>query len=155
VLVAVIIAFLSGITRTLGRSINAQLGERIGPLQSTLYNYISGFICSILAMLLSSEIVPVTMLSIGHIPLWAYFGGAVGVLFIVVSNIAVPKISAFSMTLLLFVGQLATGVVIDVVVGHQLSIAKIAGGVLIVVGLLHNLSIDAAQKGNAIEAGSI
>jgi DHA3 family macrolide efflux protein-like MFS transporter len=40
------------------------------------------------------------------------------------------------MTLLIFVGQIATGIAIDVFVHQQLSLGKIAGGVLILVGLL-------------------
>ncbi len=89
---------------------------------------------------------PVSALTTGHIPAWAYFGGIVGVLFVVLSNLTAPKISAFSMTPLIFGGQIATGIAIDVFVHQQLSIGKIAGGVLILVGLLWNLSIDEARR---------
>jgi bacterial/archaeal transporter family-2 protein len=145
-LIAIAVSFLSGITRTVSRMVNAQLSERIGPFQSTFYNYVLGLICSVLILLLSREPLPVSALTSGQIPAWAYFGGVVGVLFVVLSNLTAPKISAFSMTLLIFVGQIATGIAIDVFVHQQFSLGKIAGGALILAGLLGNLSIDEDRK---------
>ncbi len=130
---------------------NAQLSERIGAFQSTFYNYALGLLCSLLALLLSREPAPVSALSTGQIPAWAYFGGVVGVLFVVLSNLTTPKISAFSMTLLIFVGQVGTGIAIDLLAHQQLSLGKIAGGVLILAGLLANLSIDEARRRSARE----
>lgn len=137
-LIAIVLALLSGLTRTVSRMVNAQLSERIGPFQSTFYNYVLGLICSGLALFLSRDPWPVT----GQIPAWAYGGGVVGVLFVVLSNLITPKISAFAMTLLIFVGQIATGLALDVFLHQQLSAGKIAGGVLVLVGLLGNLAID-------------
>jgi len=105
-----------------------------------------GLLCSVLTLLLSREPLPVSALTTRQIPAWAYFGGVVGVLFVVLSNLTAPKISAFSMTLLIFVGQIATGIAIDVFVHQQRSLGKIAGGVLILVGLLGSLSIDEDRK---------
>ena len=144
--IAIVIAFLSGVTRTISRMANAQLSERIGPFQSTFYNYVLGLICSVLALLLSRELLPVSALTTGQIPTWAYFGGVVGVLFVVLSNLTAPKISAFSMTVLIFIGQIAAGIAIDIFVHQELALGKIAGGVLILVGLLGNLSIDKDRK---------
>ena len=145
-LIAIALALLAGVTRTVSRMANAQLSERIGPIQSTFYNYALGLICSMLALLLSREPLPVSALTTGQIPAWAYFGGVVGVLFVVLSNLTAPKISAFSMTLLIFVGQIVTGIAIDVFVHQQLSRSTIAGAVLILAGLLWNLSIDEARR---------
>jgi bacterial/archaeal transporter family-2 protein len=144
--IAMVIAFLSGVTRTISRMTNAQLSERIGPFQSTFYNYVLGLICSVLALLVSREPLPVSALTARQIPAWAYFGGVVGVLFVVLSNLTAPKISAFAMTVLIFVGQIAAGIAIDIFVHQQLALGKIAGGVLILVGLLGNLSIDKDRK---------
>jgi bacterial/archaeal transporter family-2 protein len=151
-LIAIAISFLSGVTRTVSRMVNGQLSERIGTFQSTFYNYVLGLICSVLALLLSRESLPVSALSSGQIPAWAYFGGVVGVLFVVLSNLTAPKISAFSMTLLILVGQIATGIAIDIFVHQQLSLGKIAGGILILVGLLANLSIDEGRKWERLRA---
>ncbi len=139
-LVAIVVAFLSGITRTVSRMVNAQLSKRIGPFQSTFYNYVLGLICSALLLLLNRDPAPVSMLTTGQVPAWAYWGGAVGVLFVVLSNLVTPKISAFSMTMLIFVGQVGAGVAIDVFLHQQLSFGKVAGSILILAGLLWHLS---------------
>lgn len=145
-LIAIVIAFLSGLTRTVARMVNAQLSARIGPFQSTFFNYVLGLVCSVLILFFSRDSLPVSALTTGQIPAWAYFGGVVGVLFIVLSNLTAPKISAFAMTLLIFVGQIATGIAVDVFIHQQLSLGKIGGGVLILVGLLGNLAIDADRR---------
>ena len=139
-LTAITLSFLSGITRTIGRMLNAQLSERIGLFQSTFYNYVLGFICSVLALLLNRKPVPVAALASGQIPIWAYFGGAVGVLFVVLSNFTAPKMPAFTMTMWIFVGQISAGVVLDGLIHQQLSLAKLVGGSLVLAGLLWNLS---------------
>ena len=84
----------------------------------------------------------------GQIPAWAYLGGGVGVLFIVLSNLTAPKISAFSMTLLIFVGQIATGIAIDALVHQRLLLGQVAGGGLILAGLVWSQLIarDSARR---------
>ena len=144
--IAIIVAFFSGLTRTVSRMVNAQLSAQIGPFQSTFYNYVLGLVCSGLILSLSRDPLPISTLTGGQIPAWAYWGGAVGVLFVVLSNLVTPKMSAFVMTLLIFGGQIATGLALDVWLQHQLSLGKIVGGVLILAGLLGNLSLDAGRR---------
>lgn len=130
-----ILAFLSGVTRTLGRMVNAQLSEKVGALQSTFYNYVVGLACSLLALSLfgaeSARAAPAA-----GVPTWAYLGGAVGVAFIILANLTTPHISAYSMTTLIFVGQIAAGVAMEAAMRGVLSPFKIAGGLLILAGLL-------------------
>lgn len=141
-LIAIVLSFLSGVTRTVSRMVNAQLSESIGPFQSTFYHYGLGLICSGLILFLSREPWPAAPLTAGPIPAWAYWGGGVGVLFIILSNIVTPKMSAFAMTLLIFGGQIGAGMAIDVFIHQQFSLGQLAGGVLIMGGLLGNLMID-------------
>ncbi|HEU4322235.1 MAG TPA: DMT family transporter [Roseiflexaceae bacterium] len=145
-LVAIAVAFLSGVARTVGRMANAQLAGRVGALQSTCYNYLVGLICSALILALDRRPAPAAAFDAGAIPAWAYLGGAVGVVFVVLSNHTTPKLPAFSMTLLMFVGQLATGVAIDLLAHQQPALGKIVGGGLILAGLLVDLSIDRGRR---------
>jgi transporter family-2 protein len=132
--VGLILAFFSGVTRTLGRMVNARLSEKVGALQSTFYNYVVGLACSLLALSLfgaeSARAAPAA-----GVPVWAYLGGAVGVAFIILANVTTPHISAYSMTTLIFVGQIATGIAMEAAMGGVLSPFKIAGGFLILAGL--------------------
>jgi len=76
------------------------------------------------------------------VPLWAYLGGLTGVLVIVLSSYLTPKISAFYFTLLMFLGQLFVGIIIDYFTLNILPIGKIVGGFSVLVGLNYNLLID-------------
>jgi bacterial/archaeal transporter family-2 protein len=147
-IIALVAALLSGVTRTVGRMANAQLAQRIGSFQSTFYNYLVGLLCSLLALAVLRAPLPLAAVSSGQIPAWAYLGGGVGVLFIVLSNMTAPKISAFAMTLLIFVGQIATGIAIDALVHQRLVPGKVAGGGLILAGLVWNQLIarDPARR---------
>jgi transporter family-2 protein len=141
-LAAIVLSLLSGVARTIARMTNAQLAQRVGAFQSTFYNYAVGLACSALALLLSREAAPAAAVSAGPLPPWAYLGGAVGVLFVILSNVTAPKISAFSMTLLIVAGQIGTGLAIDLLSAQQLALGKLAGGALILAGLLGNLLLD-------------
>lgn len=141
-LFAIALALLSGVARTVARMTNAQLAQRVGTFQSTFYNYAVGLACAALALLFSREAMPATAMNAGPIPPWAYLGGAVGVLFVILSNVTASKVSAFSMTLLIVAGQIAAGVAIDLLAAQQLALGKLVGGALILAGLLGNLLLD-------------
>lgn len=141
-----IISILAGVSIVVARIINSNLAERIGIFQGTLFNYIVGLIFSFIFLLLSNESINIFSTKMKSIPLWAYLGGLVGVLVIVLSSYITPKISAFYLTLLIFIGQLFVGISIDYFTLSKLSIGKIIGGFLVLIGLTYNLLIDEKQK---------
>ena len=50
------------------------------------------------------------------------------------------------LTLLLFIGQLFTGMLLDYLVAGDFSLNKIIGGVLVIAGLSYNLWIDTKRS---------
>ena len=86
-------------------------------------------------MNISSEVLSST-------PIIAYLGGLIGVISITLSNYVAPKISAFYMALLIFIGQLFTGIIIDYFTLGQLSLGKVIGGIIVCIGLAYNLNLD-------------
>ena len=146
ILFAFLLSFASGVTRTVARMLNAQLGTRIGVIESTFFNFIVGLTCSVIFLLFTRGLRSIKVLLSGHIPLWAYCGGVIGVIFVVLSNIITPRISAFSMNLLIFVGQIATGISIDAFVRGEFHLGSLVGGCFIFVGLIINLTIDRRNK---------
>ena len=68
--------------------------------------------------------------------------GVIGLSIVAISNILIPKIPTIYTTLLIFVGQLFTGIVIDFFTGSYISTGKFIGGILICGGLFYNLMID-------------
>lgn len=138
----IIIAILSGVSIVLSRIINANLAERIGLFQSTFYNFLTGLMFSTIIFLFINENYDLSSLSNFTIPFYAYFGGLIGVFSITLSNYTAPKISAFYMTLLIFIGQIVTGIIIDYFLLNELSVGKIVGSIFVTIGLSYNLYID-------------
>lgn len=137
-----IIAILAGVSIVVARIFNAKLAEEIGLLESTGINYVTGFIFSLLILLISREYVQFSEIKSAQIPIWAYLGGLVSILVVLLSSHVTPKISAFYQTLFVFTGQIFIGVLIDFIISHQLSLGKIIGGILVLIGLTYNLWID-------------
>lgn len=52
----------------------------------------------------------------------------------------------FYLTLLLFVGQLFGGMLLDYLVSGDFSLQKVVGGLLVLVGLSYNLWVDSRSK---------
>jgi bacterial/archaeal transporter family-2 protein len=141
----ILISVLAGVSIVVARIINSNLAKEIGIFHGTLVNYIVGLFFSFIFLLVSSEFSNISALTLQSIPLWAYLGGATGVLVVVLSSYITPRLSAFYLTLLIFIGQLFVGIIIDYFTLNKLSIGKIIGGLLVLFGLSYNLLIDKNQ----------
>ena len=142
----IILAMLGGILTTLSMIVNSSLGKKIGVLQSTCINYIVGLICSTLVLILLGSSVKVNAETFLKMPFYIFLGGAIGVSVVYFSNIIIPKIPVVYSTLLLFVGQVVTGIIIDFFVMSEISFSKLVGAVVIIIGILYNSKIDAKEE---------
>lgn len=140
--IIILISITAGGSIVLARNINSELAIRIGLLQGTFLNNLIGLLFSLLFMLFSGEVLRLSTNLSRHIPIWAYLGGLLGVIVVSVSNFLTPKISAFYLTLLIFIGQLFTGLIIDYFAVGNISTGKIIGGILVLSGLTYNSIID-------------
>ena len=143
----ILLSILAGISIVLGRVINSNLASRIGIFQGTFFNYVVGLLFSAIFLIFSSEAFDISRTTLYSIPFWAYLGGLSGVLVITLSNYTAPRMSAFYLTLLVFIGQLFAGIVIDYFTLNKLSIGKVIGGLLVLMGLTYNLIVDKRQEG--------
>lgn len=148
----IFISILAGISIVIARIINYTLAKEIGIFQGTFFNYVIGLFFSIIFMLFSKEWLNLTNGNLQSIPFWAYLGGAAGVIVIVLSSYITPKISAFYLTLLIFIGQLFVGIIIDYFTSNILSTGKIIGGFLVLTGLTYNLLVDKMWEMQTAEA---
>lgn len=144
--IAVIAAIVAGATTVIARNINAKLAERIGMLQGTLVNYAVGLFFAFVFLLISGELLKYSPAMFDSVPPAAFFGGVVGVAVVILSNLTTLKISAFYLTLLVFVGQLFTGVIIDYFTLKSVSPGKVLGGLLVLAGLVYNLFVDRMEN---------
>lgn len=141
-MINVLLAVLAGASIVVARIINANLANRIGLFQGTFFNYIVGLALSFLFLLISKESMFLSSSQLSSIPSIAYLGGIVGVMVVGMSSFINHKISAFYLTLIIFIGQLFSGIIIDYYTLGTLSLGKIIGGTLVVLGLLYNLNVD-------------
>lgn len=141
-IIAILIAFLAGTTIVIARILNANLAKEIGIIQGTMVNYITGLLLSSILLLVSGEITGWQVHRFQGLPVWAFFGGLVGVLVVTISSYLTHKISSFYLTLFMFIGQLFFGVLIDFLCQTDISIGKIIGGALVLLGLIYNLNVD-------------
>ncbi|MCC3864754.1 DMT family transporter [Terrisporobacter petrolearius] len=141
-MIYILFAILCGVSNVLSRSVNFALSEKIGMYQSTLFNYIFGLSGSFLILLISGETFKLLTPSTYNAPWFVYAGGLLGVVIVTMLSFLSSKISSFYLTLLLFVGQLFTGIIIDALSTGKISFYQVIGGVLVVLGLTYNLYID-------------
>lgn len=136
-MIAILCATCAGVTIVLSRSVNGYLSQKIGAYQSTFFNYFTGFLMSSVFLIL-----------FGFFNLKGFqfdilmrqptllIGRMIGVFNILILNIIVPKISPVQLTLITFVAQLLSGVVIDYCIYDIFSIQKLIGCLIVIVGLI-------------------
>lgn len=138
----IILAILCGCITIISMIVNSHLARIIGVFQGTLINYIVGLVCTIALIIIVKSSTYVLPNHYTNIPLWAFLGGLLGVIVVASTNIVIPKIPTIYTTLLIFMGQLFTGILIDFFKDGFVSKGKIIGGLLIILGLIYNSFVD-------------
>jgi transporter family-2 protein len=142
VLWPVLAVFLSGVLIVVSRSYNARLAVETSVYASAFFNYFCGLLTAIPVFLLFGMKEPVWAEFVLSPNWWTYLGGAVGVSIVWLSNTVIVKISQLYVTLLMFVGQVFTGVLLDALIDGTFSGANLIGGALVATGLALNLLLE-------------
>lgn len=143
---AMLLAFASGITLVTSRMINADLAKSTGAVSGAFINHAVGLPAAVLALLLLGRGEAGLLAGIGALPWWAYMGGVLGIIIVVLTNWFVPEISALNGSLLLFVGQLASSVLIDTACGFENPPRLIIGGAVIALGVATGTILDGKKR---------
>lgn len=133
---SVLISLASGVTLVVSRMMNADLAKSAGAVSGAFINHLVGIPAGLIALLLLGNGEPPIASCVGAIPLWAYLGGIVGVIVVILTNYAVPQITALQATLLIFVGQISAGIVIDALTGTSQSKQFLLGVILVSLGAI-------------------
>lgn len=137
-LYAVLFSVAAGVSVVLSRTVNAGLAGKTGELQSSLINHITGLWVAVIFLCIFGR----NELMAFHAVIgewWIYLGGTLGVAVVLLFNITVPKVPAFQLTLLTFVGQIFSGIVMDLLAEHPYSQETLFGGILVAGGVFVNL----------------
>lgn len=134
-----VVSILVGALVTLQAPINAQLGESVGEVSSSVVSFGVGFlVLLVLAGALGqlADLGNVTQVA------WPYLlGGVIGAAFVLFALVAVPKIGAGPLTAAAVSGQLIMAVVVDRfgwlgVPQHDLTVSRVLGVALLLAGLV-------------------
>lgn len=144
--IQMLLAFSAGITIVLARSVNAFLADKIGAYQSSFFNYLSGLIASVIALLVFAFPTKDILTQFQNIPSYTMLlGGMIGVVNIVILNLVCNKIAPIKLTLIVFVAQLSSGILLDYFLFDIFSLKKLCGCFIVLLGLLHYQYVQKKQ----------
>ena len=136
----ILISMLAGVIVVVSRVLNTRLSEKIGLIESSYFNYLTAALTSLILFIIIGE--KLSLSSLNGIPFYAYLGGFLGVIIVILNSVVTHKMPSFYVTLFVFTAQLFTGVSIDWMIEGALPLNKIIGGLFVVLGLGYNLYID-------------
>lgn len=139
-----ILAVLAGGMVILSMTMNSQLSKSTGTFQGVFINYAVGFI-SALAIFAFCIVFNIDSgkISIIAAPWYAYLGAFLGIGIVATSNIIIPKIPVVYSALLIFLGQISSGLIFDTFFLSYFDTYKAIGALIIAFGLFMNAKIDA------------
>lgn len=136
----VLASLAAGILVLLSRLLNGGLARRTSLGNSTFFNYVTGLSGALILLLLSGSR-PTLSFALGG-PVYIYMGGFLGGIIVLLSSFCVGKIPSFYMTLVLFVGQVFAGILLDMLLTGTFPLNNFIGGLLVLAGLILNLVVD-------------
>ncbi|USK58097.1 DMT family transporter [Peribacillus asahii] len=106
----VILTLISGAVLGAQSAINPAFAKKAGSFESAMVNYFFGAIIMGIVVVLFGK---VDMIAISEVPTWQLLCAFFGLGYVVLTIIAVPKIGVSTAVILVIVGQLTTGMIID------------------------------------------
>ncbi|MCG0278545.1 MAG: DMT family transporter [Thermanaeromonas sp.] len=110
-LLALVLALLSGVAMAIQGSLNAALAKVIGLLQATLVVHLTATVTVILLLLFPLS--PGSLAKITQVPWYLLLGGIIGVLITYGVVASIPRAGVALATTAIIVGQVTTALIID------------------------------------------
>jgi len=126
-----IIALVAGALVPLQAASNAELGRALGhPLWATVVSLLVSVVIAIPVILAMR--VPAPLLNqIGQLPIWVWFGGIAGVIYITSALILVPRLGATRFIVCVIAGQMLISLILDQYGLMNLPVKEINAGRLV------------------------
>lgn len=136
-IIACLMALLSGASLIVSRSLNGLLAQETSPYSSTLMNYLTGSIASfVLVMMIEPYMIQAFNISDFYIRGTQFLGGVIGVFNIFILNKIVMKTSPVQLTFVIFLSQMISAMILDAIFLTTISFTKILGCVLVIIGMI-------------------
>ncbi|MCL2867385.1 MAG: DMT family transporter [Clostridia bacterium] len=149
ILPACALLLLSGLTIVMQRLINAALALKTGAGYSAIMNHTTGLLGSLAFFCLSGFVIKTPSSGV-MLPFYLYLGGPLGAFAVMTLNKLTRRISNLRMTLLLFVGQIISGLLIDAFLLNKFSLYILLGAVFAALGLCLNGLGEKRRAGGAL-----
>jgi bacterial/archaeal transporter family-2 protein len=136
-----LLGIFAGILVPIQTALNAQLGRTAGhPITTTLIVFIVGVVACLIALLAIRPATP-QLATFAQVPLWAWGGGMIAMVYVVLLVTLAPKLGVGLTTALVLVGQLLAALAIDHfgVLGnpqHSLNSMRLLGVALMIGGVV-------------------
>lgn len=132
-MINIICAISSGLTIVLSRTVNGYLSQKIGPYQSTFFNYLTGLITSFIILCFNS--LPYLKITEFLNNPTMILGGFIGIFNVLILNIVSSKIAPVKLTLITFIAQMISSIVLDYCFFNIFTIKKLIGCLIVIFGL--------------------
>lgn len=146
-LFAVVITLLTGFCVVLSRFLNAEVAKKRSLQVSVAWNF---FVASLSMIVISLAFyrtdIPAVLRMVPRIDPLLLSGALFAVASILITNYVSPRIASYYLTLFLFIGQIFTGLILDIILDGVFSIRNFSGGVIVLIGLIFNLYCDKVGK---------
>ena len=134
---AVVMAVAAGVLIGLSRQVNGRLSLTKGALGASFWNHLVGALALSGVALVSWVISkgPLVPPELAEVPLPAWIGGTLGVIFVAAGSWLVARIGATNTALLVIAGQMISGALIDTLRGADGAALRALGVLVILVGV--------------------
>lgn len=130
---SMLLAILAGVFTTIESSINSQLGKSVTPGIATFHSLLTGVTFILLVNLISGNLVKYQ--KVAAVKPVLLIGGFFGASIIYLMTRAIPALGISNTVILVLVGQLTSGLIVDSIINDlEMSIRKMAGMLLFIVG---------------------
>ncbi|MEB4860834.1 DMT family transporter [Priestia megaterium] len=147
-IIIVVLTLISGAVLGAQSAINPAFAKKAGSLESVMVNYFFGAVIMGIVVVLFGK---VDMIAISEVPTWQLLCVFFGVGYVVLTILSVPKIGVSTAVILVIVGQLTTGMVVDNFGWFENSVIhfdlkRLIGVVLMLIALYFSLKTEPKKK---------
>ena len=140
-------ATVAGCMVVLSMVMNSRLAHSTGVFQGVFVNYAVGLLTSIVVFLVCLSLGFERLAPHGAPADWyPYLGALFGIGIVASCNIVIPKIPVVYSAVLIFLGQIVTGLILDTLMSGHFDTRQAFGALLIACGLFVNSRLDAARQ---------
>jgi Uncharacterized protein conserved in bacteria len=143
------IAFINGVINIINKMINLQAKLKLGMANGTLINYLEGTFISLLIVAVMGKSRLTNLEYLKSIPFLCFLGGFFGLLSMILILLGMSKNQISYSTIIVLVGQLGAGLLIDSIVALKVAPLKIAGIILVILGVVLDKYLFRKSTGNA------